>query len=215
MKYQPLSRRMALAGLTAGIAAPWTVAFAADSGLVAGAGQAPPYVKLEGHMPPLQFQMRLASTGKTVTAADYQGHPLILYFGFTRCPDACPLTLQHAAQLETTLGKAGQNLRVLFVTVDLAHDTLPRLNRFVSKFGKPPVFDALRGTPPQLAALAHRYAVMYQAPTNGDAPDPVSGIGHGDATYLFAPDGKAAAILATFSGANPGIAQDAALIRGL
>ena len=212
MNYHRLSRRMALAGLSASIVAPWTGAFAAGSGLVAEAGRAPPYVKLDGHMKPLRFQMQLASTGKLVTAADFSGHPVILYFGFTRCPDSCPLTMQHAAQIASRLGANGRDLRVLFVTVDLAYDSIPRLKRFMAKFGPPPVFDALHGAPAALAALAHRYGVMYQAPANGAAPDPVSGIGHSDATYLFAPDGTAIAILSALSGADPGVGKDAALI---
>jgi protein SCO1/2 len=210
-----LTRRAMAGGAALGALTLRAQAFAATDDTIVQAGQTPPYVKLDGHMPPLRFQMQLASTGKTVTEANFMGHPVILYFGFTRCPDSCPLTMQHAAQIELRLGAKGKELRVLFVTVDLAHDTIPRLKRFMAKFGPPPVFDALRGTPAALAALAHRYGVMYQAPSGADSADPVSGIGHSDATYLFGPDGKAIAILTSLPGANPGIGKDTALIRGL
>lgn len=209
-----LSRRAALGiGLSA-LLLPGR-AFAAEADVVRQAEAIPPYVLLEGHMKPLRFHMQLASTGRMVTAADFRSHPVILYFGFTRCPDTCPLTMQHAARLAARLGGQGRKLRILFVTVDLAYDTIPRLKSFMAQFGPPPVFDALHGTPETLAALAHRYAVMYQAPKGSDAPDPVSGIGHSDATYLFGPDGRAVAIMTALSSLDPKLGQNAALIRKL
>jgi protein SCO1/2 len=209
------SRRVILAGLGASALIPLASSRAALDDVIVQAGQVPPYVKLDGHLPPLRFQMRLASTGREVTAADFRRHPVILYFGFTRCPDTCPLTMQHAAGIVARLGAKGRELRVLFVTVDLAHDTIPRLKAYMAKFGPPPVFDALRGTPAELAALAHRYGVMYQTPAGADSPDPVSGIGHSDATYLFGPRGEAVAILTALPSSKPEIGKDTALIRGL
>lgn len=173
----------------------------------------PAYVELEGHLPSLDFRMEDVETGKTATAADFHGHPVILYFGFTRCPDTCPLTMQNAARLVSLMGAKGQGLRILFVTVDLAYDTPARLKGYMAKFGPPPLFTGLRGTPAELKAAAGRYGVFYKAPNGPDSPDPVSGIGHADATYLFAPSGKAIAILTAMPTSQPKLHEVAALIR--
>lgn len=173
----------------------------------------PAYIELEGHMKPLEFRMEDVETGKTVTEAAFRGHPVILYFGFTRCPDTCPLTMQNAARLVRMLGADGRNLRVAFVTVDLDYDTSARLKDFMAKFGPPPVFTGLRGSPTELAAMAKRYGVYYKAPTGPDSPDPESAIGHSDATYLFAPDGKAVALLPALPTSQPELPKVATLIR--
>ncbi|WP_262312951.1 SCO family protein [Acidiphilium sp. AL] len=175
----------------------------------------PAYVELDGHMKPLAFRMENVETGKIVTEAAFRGHPVILYFGFTRCPDTCPLTMQNAARLVRMLGVDGRKLRIAFVTVDLDYDTPARLKSFMAKFGTPPVFTGLRGTPAELEAAAKRYGVFYKAPAGPDSPDPVSAIGHSDATYLFAPDGKAVAVLTALPGSHPDLGKDAALIRKL
>jgi protein SCO1/2 len=201
------SRRILLAGL--------------GGAAMAGAARAdappaqPAFIDIDGHMPPLEFRMTDVETGKPVTQSAFRGHPVILYFGFTRCPDTCPLTMQNAARLIQTLGSAGGDLRVLFITVDLDHDTPPVLKRFISSFGKPPQFTGLRGSPAALKAAAARYGVFYKAPTGPDSPDPVSAVGHSDATYLFAPDGRAVALLPALPTSAPGLDQDAALIRRL
>lgn len=200
-----LSRRMILGTGLAALAAP---ALADEP-----APPQPAYIDLAGHMPPLQFRMEDVETGRMVTAADFRGHPVILYFGFTRCPDTCPLTMQNAARLVQKLGADGQKLRVIFVTVDLTYDTAPRLKTFMAQFGKPPVFTGLRGTRAELKAAAKRYGVFYKAPSGPDSPDPVSAIGHTDATYLFAPDGKIVALLAALPTSQPKLGKDAALIR--
>ena len=175
----------------------------------------PAYVELDGHMKPLEFRMEDVETGKTITEAAFRGHPVILYFGFTRCPDQCPLTMQNAARLVRMLGADGQKLRVAFVTVDLDHVTPARLKAFMAKFGKSPIFTGLRGTPAELKAAAKRYGVFYKAPSGPNSPDPVSAVGHSDATYLFAPDGKAVAVMTALPTGRPDLAKDAALIRKL
>ncbi|WP_174504567.1 SCO family protein [Acidiphilium sp. C61] len=173
----------------------------------------PAIIPLEGHLPPLALHMQDVETGQTVTASTFRGHPVILYFGFTRCPDTCPLTLQNAAKLVPLLGKYGKDLRVVFVTVDLAYDTAARLKTFVAKFGPPPVFTGLRGTPAELKAAAQRFGVYYRAPTGPDSPDPEGAIRHSSATYLFGPNGWAIALLATFPSSRPDLPGVAALIR--
>jgi len=202
-----LDRRALLGGIGSVLAA-------ASLGRRASADQPQPaFVDLEGHLASLQFQMEDVETGKIVTETAFRGHPVILYFGFTRCPDTCPLTMQNAARLVRMMGAAGQDLRILFVTVDLEYDTAAHLKAFMAQFGKPPVFTGLRGTPAELKAAAQRFGVFYKAPTGPDSPDPESGIGHSDATYLFGPDGRARALLTALPTANPNLPEIAALIR--
>ncbi len=208
MSRSALDRRamLGLSGLAlGGLALPSAWADSAPAG--------PSIVPLEGHLPPLALHMQDVETGRPVTQAAFHGHPVILYFGFTRCPDTCPLTMQNAAKLIPLLGKHGKDLRVVFVTIDLAYDTAARLRTFMAKFGPPPVFTGLRGTPAELAAAAKRFGVYYRAPTGPDSPDPESAIRHSSATYLFGPDGRAIALLATFPSSRPDLPGVAALIR--
>lgn len=208
MSRQALARRtmLGLSGLALG-------GLALRSAWADSAPAGPAIVPLEGHLPPLAFRMEDVETGRPVTEAAFRGHPVILYFGFTRCPDTCPLTMQNAAKLVTLLGKDGPDLRVAFVTIDLAYDTQARLKAYVAKFGKPPVFTGLRGTPAELKAAAKRFGVYYRAPTGPDSPDPESAIRHSSATYLFGPDGRAVALLASFPTSRPDLPAVAALIR--
>jgi protein SCO1 len=164
---------------------------------------------VKGLFPNLAFTMTRASDDKVVTGADYRGDVVVLYFGFTRCPDTCPLTMQNAARVLAKMGPLAKRVRVLFVTIDLAYDTLPRLKSYLANFGNPPEFDGLRGTPAQLAAFAKRYAVAYKAPTSPDAPDPVSKISHSAAVYLFDAQGRAQQILGHLGTAKPEIAATA------
>ncbi len=164
-----------------------------------------PAVSVAGAFPNLAFTMQRSSDGKTVTAADYRGQVVILYFGFTRCPDICPLTMQNAARVLARMGALASRMRVLFVTIDLDYDTLPRLKSYLANFGAPPEIDGLRGTPAELAHLARRYAVEYQAPASPDAPDPVSKITHSSAVYVFDSRGRAEQILSTMGGAGADI----------
>ena len=175
----------------------------------------PPYADVTGQLPKLAFNMNLASTGAPVTAEHFAGHPVILYFGFTRCTDTCPLTMENAARLIRKMGAAGQNLRVLFVTIDPVYDTLPRLKTYMANFGPPPVIDGLRGTNAQLKAMAARYGVQYTAVTSTDTPDPVAAISHSVAVYGFAADGEAKYILGTMAEQKPELTAVAGLMTPL
>ncbi|HUY69214.1 MAG TPA: SCO family protein, partial [Alphaproteobacteria bacterium] len=116
-------------------------------------------MNIEGSSPPLAFHMTRAADGKPVTAADYRGKVVMLYFGYTFCPDACPMTLTNIGRILDRLGPLAKNIRVLFVTVDPNRDTLPVLKAYMKHFV--PQIAGLRGTPDQIAALARRYRVVY------------------------------------------------------
>jgi protein SCO1 len=132
-------------------------------------------------LPPLAFTMTRASDGKTVTAADYKGKVVLIYFGYTFCPDICPTTLLNVSTILKSLGKEADHVRVLFVTIDPNRDTLPVLKRYTEAFA--PQVVGLRGTPQQLAALARRYHASYSVtPSHNGKPYEVT---HSAAIYVF------------------------------
>lgn len=172
-------------------------------------------VSVRGQLKPLAFTMVRSSDDRKVTAAAYRGDVVLLYFGFTRCPDTCPLTALNAEYLLKLLGKDAGRVRFLFVTIDLAHDTPARLKHYLAEFGPPPGIDGLVGTPAELRALAKRYFVYYKAPTSPTAPDPVSGIVHASGVYVFNPRGEAEWILSGLGSGDAGLHALARRIEGL
>jgi protein SCO1/2 len=148
---------------------------------------------ITGVLPALDFTMTRASDGKIVSAADFKGKIVLLYFGYTSCPDVCPTTLLNITTMLKSLGKKADDVRVLFVTVDPNRDTLSVLKRYTAAFA--PQVVGLRGTPDQLAELAKRYRVAYSVqPANAAHPVEVS---HSSAVYVFDRKG---AIRLLFSG---------------
>ena len=136
---------------------------------------------MTGALPPLAFTMTRASDGKTVTAADFKGKIVLLYFGYTFCPDVCPTTLLNVTDMLKKLGKRADDVRVLFVTVDPNRDSLAVLKQYTGAFA--PQVVGLRGTPNQLAGLAKRYRVAYSVtPARDGKPYEVT---HGAAVYVF------------------------------
>ena len=168
-------------------------------------------IDISGSLPPLSFTMTRAEDGKTVTQADYRGKIVLLYFGYTNCPDVCPETLANINDILTRLGPAADNVRVLFVTVDPNRDTAPILSAYVKNFGAELV--GLRGTPDQLAALARRYRVVYTVtPATGGHPYEVS---HSSAIYVFDRSLVARLIVASLASTTPDLAGTAADLRRL
>lgn len=148
---------------------------------------------ITGVMPALEFAMQRASDGKPVTAADYRGKIVLVYFGYTNCPDICPATLADLAEALRHLGARAKNARVLFVTVDPNRDTLPVLKDYANAFS--PEMDGLRGTANAIAALARRYRVAYDVrPATADRPYEVM---HSSAVFFFDREGKARLVTLT------------------
>jgi protein SCO1/2 len=157
---------------------------AAAATLVTGRALAWNSTDVAGALPDLQFTMTRASDGKVVTAEDYRGKIVLLYFGYTSCPDICPTTLLNASTMLKALGSDAGKVRVLFVTVDPGRDTLKVLKDYTSSFA--PQIVGLRGTPDQLAALAKRYRVAYSVEPAGGSFE----VTHGTAVYVFDRHGK-------------------------
>jgi protein SCO1/2 len=166
--------------------------------LFACAPQRGPFTDIRGAMPDLEFAMQRANDGETVDAKDYRGHVVVLYFGYTNCPDICPTTLSDLASVLQRLGPQAHNVRVLFVTVDPARDELPALKTYVNAFA--PEIDGLRGSPDAIARLARRYRVTYAV--TPASPGHTYDVMHSDSVFFFDRDGHARCV--TTSVANTG-----------
>ena len=142
---------------------------------------------ITGIMPNLSFNMTRANDGAALTADSYRGKAVLLYFGYTHCPDECPTTLANLATALHDLGPRAKDVRVLFVSVDPARDSLPILKAYVSTFA--PQIDGLRGTDDEIAALARRYRVLYRVTPAGAGKPPA--VMHSDSTFFFDRDGRA------------------------
>lgn len=162
-----------------------------------------------GHLPDLDFHMT-DDNGKAVTGADYRGKVAIMYFGYTHCPDVCPLTLTQLHVVLDRLGPAADNVRILFVSVDPKRDTPPVMHEYVNAFDKRAV--GLTGSESEVEALAKRYRSAFtREPDKGDGAYDVS---HSSAIYLFDGSGKAR-LLATPSASQDDIVHDLTLLTSL
>ena len=98
--------------------------------------------------------------GQSVSLSDFQGKVVLLYFGYTTCPDVCPTTLAVLHQARTALGKQADDIQVLMVTVDPERDTLPVLADYLPHFDSS--FIGLTGTTEQIAEVATYYGIYYE-----------------------------------------------------
>jgi protein SCO1/2 len=140
---------------------------------------------ITGLMPELAFTLT-DHEGEQVTGDDFQGRPVLMYFGYTHCPDVCPTTLATVRRALGRLEPGGEQVRVLFVTVDPDRDDRATLDRYVNAFG--PQFVGLRGNPGQLKDLTRRYRVVY----NRDKPDEDGDylVAHSSALFVFDRQGQ-------------------------
>jgi len=132
-------------------------------------------------------ELRLTDhNGKSRTLADFQGKVVVVFFGFTRCPDVCPSTLAEMKLVKEQLGKDGERLQVLFVTVDPERDTPQLLAKYVPAFD--PSFLGLYGDAEATARTAKEFKVFYQK-VPGSSPDNYS-VDHTAASYIFDTRGR-------------------------
>ncbi len=129
---------------------------------------------ITGAMPKLQFRMQRANDAAIVSEQNYRGRVVILYFGYTHCPDVCPATLANLSAVLEKLDTQAYDVAVLFVTVDPDRDTQPVLAKYVHGFARQ--VEGLSGPPNGLLALTRRYRVLYNV-TKGYARPSL----HGDA----------------------------------
>ncbi|MDT7950808.1 MAG: SCO family protein [Acetobacteraceae bacterium] len=166
-----------------------TLMWAAPAAVVAGGAGLSGYMLLHrspGHSPggiggPFTL---VDGSGKTVTDADFAGKWMLVYFGYTHCPDACPTALQDMANAVDMLDPAQRKkVAIVFITVDPARDTPAVMRDYVSNFAAPIV--PLSGSPEQIAKAAKEYRVYYAKHPTEDGYE----MDHSSIIYVMNPEG--------------------------
>jgi len=122
--------------------------------------------------------------GHKKTDRDFAGRYLLIYFGYTNCPDVCPTTLSVIADAMDKIGNAGKAVVPIFITVDPDRDTPDVLKNYLSSFG--PQFIGLTGPMANIAAVAKSYRVTFK---KHDAVNGIYTVDHSNVIYLMGPDG--------------------------
>ncbi len=130
------------------------------------------------------------STGRTVTDATYRGKWMLVYFGYTYCPDVCPTELQAVAAGLARLGPLANQVAPLFITIDPERDTRATIGEYVKLFDDRLI--GLTGTPEEIAAVAKAYRVYYAKVTPKGGGDYL--MDHSSFLYLMGPDGRLRAL---------------------
>ena len=146
-------------------------------------------------------------TGKARTLADFRGKLVVLFFGYTQCPDVCPTTLAELAGVKQALGADGERVQAVFVTVDPERDTAEVLKAYVGGFG--PDFVGLRGSAEQTATAAKDFKVFY-AKVPGKTPETYM-VDHTAASFIFDTEGRVRVYARYGSGAQA-LADDIKLL---
>jgi protein SCO1/2 len=124
--------------------------------------------------------------GQVRTLKDFAGKAVVVFFGFTQCPDVCPTALQEMAQAKQLLGADGAKLQGIFVTVDPERDTPELLKAYVANFG--PDFVALRPTAEQLPKVTKDFKIYYKK-VEGKTPTSYT-MDHSAGSFTFDPQGR-------------------------
>lgn len=138
-------------------------------------------------------------TGKPRTLADFKGKVVVMFFGYTQCPDVCPTTMAELAGVMKELGPLADQVQVLFVTVDPERDTQALLAEYVPAFDKR--FLGLRGDAAATAKVGKEFKVFY-AKVPGKEPGSYS-MDHTAGSYVFDKNGKVRLFLRHGGGAAP------------
>lgn len=149
------------------------------------------------------------TSGKIRSLADFKGKAVVLFFGYTHCPDVCPTTMAELSQALQQLGPDAARVQVLFVTLDPARDTSDVLSQYVAAFN--PSFVGLRPDEAQLAKVAKDFRVYY-AKVQGKTADSYT-MDHTAASYVFDPSGKLRLFARDGQGVQPWV-HDLKLLLG-
>lgn len=123
--------------------------------------------------------------GRTITDQDMKGRPFLVFFGFTHCPDVCPTTLFEVSEIMRVLGKDGERVRALFVTVDPARDTPEKLKDYLSSFD--PRLIGVTGDEAGIKAIERAYRVYSKkVPLDGGGYN----MDHTAIVYLMDKEGR-------------------------
>ena len=129
----------------------------------------------------------VGADGKPVTDRDFRGRYMLIFFGFTHCPDICPAELQVIAQALEQLGDKAKKVVPIFITLDPERDTPEAMANYVKSFG--PNFVGLTGSPEAIAAAAKAYRVAYSKVENKESAGDYS-VDHSALVYLMDPEGR-------------------------
>ena len=146
--------------------------------------------------------------GKPRTLADFRGKVVTVFFGFTHCPDVCPVTLAEMAQVVRELGPDGSRVQVLFVTVDPERDTQQVLKQYVPSFN--PAFLGLYGDAEATARVAKEFKIYYR---KQPAKDGHYSVDHSAGTYILDPQGRLR-LFAQYGAGAPAILHDIRILLG-
>jgi len=141
---------------------------------------------ISGVMPDLEFELT-GPDGEPVEASSLHGKPLLLFFGFTSCPDVCPTTLTRLSVLIKQLGSKADDIRVVLVSVDPDRDTPSVMKRYTASFG--PWLLGLTGPEGDLSRLRETYGV-YAAMESSDSKG-VYNVMHSAVIFAFDANGRA------------------------
>ena len=152
--------------------------------------------------------------GQPRSLADFKGKAVMLFFGYTHCPDMCPTTLAQMAHVRTGLGVDAQRVQGLFVTIDPERDTADVLARYVRAFD--PSFIGLRGDAATTEALAKEFKVYFSSnqasADTADAHEHYT-VDHMGAVYVFDPAGRLRLLMTPTTGVDAMTADVAALLK--
>ena len=146
--------------------------------------------------------------GKPRTLADFKGKAVVLFFGFTQCPDVCPTTMTELAQVKKLLGADGDKVQGLFVSIDPERDTPAVLKEYMQNFD-PTFLGLYAGSPEKLAALAKDFKVYYKK-VDGQTPTSYT-MDHTAASFVYDPQGRLRLYARYGIGAQP-LADDLKLL---
>lgn len=149
-----------------------------------------------------QFEL-VDHTGKLRRLDDFRGKVVVMFFGFTHCPDVCPMTLVEFNAALAQLGEAAQKVQVLFVTVDPERDTPEVLGAYVTAFNAD--FLGLTGSAEQIAEVAREFRIVYRK-AEGAQPGKYS-VDHSAGTYIFDQQGRIR-LYASYGQGSDAIASD-------
>jgi protein SCO1 len=171
------------------------IQFLAAGALVAGAGgllsacseKKPQFAAVDITGADYAKDFQLADhNGQPRSLKDFKDKVVVLFFGYTQCPDVCPTSMAELAEVKKQLGADGAKLQGVFVTVDPERDTPEVLKAYMTNFD--PSFLALRGTPEQLAAMAKDYKIYYKK-VDGKTPTSYT-MDHSAASYVYDTQGR-------------------------
>jgi protein SCO1/2 len=149
----------------------------------------------------------VGQTGATRHPADFRGKLMLVYFGYTYCPDVCPTELQKMSEAVDLLGARGDAVQPIFVTIDPQRDTVEQMKEYAANFH--PRLVALTGSAEQVAAAARAYRVFYQQVKQADGTYVMD---HSSVVYLMGRDGS---YLAHFGAESDAAKMAAAIAKKL